>query len=119
MNDIGKQDMPSTSAWDSVTVPPVNISHEAMPIVVPTPIKMVPTMSMEHPVVPVPLMPQTPHVCSIFESALLARFFTEIYLHYLIISKQHLLIQGITKVRDVSLHLNFGVPVFQMNKPNQ
>lgn len=77
MNDMGKQqEAASTSTWDGSTVPQVTtsmphvtmplvtmphmtISHEAVPILVPTPIKMVPQMSMEHPIMPVP---QTPHV---------------------------------------------------------
>ncbi|XP_046676370.1 mRNA (2'-O-methyladenosine-N(6)-)-methyltransferase isoform X1 [Homalodisca vitripennis] len=66
MNDMGKQELasPSTSGWDSVsmTMPQVTLPHDTMPILVPTPIKMVPQMSMEHPVMPVPLMPPTPHL---------------------------------------------------------
>lgn len=59
MNDKG--DMPSTSAWDGTPMQQtVTIPHE---VLVPTPIKMVPQMSLDPHVVPaVPLMPQTPHV---------------------------------------------------------
>lgn len=72
MNEIGsKQDMPGTSAWDSVE--PVPITHHDMSILVPTPIKMTPQMNMvEHPSHQhhnvVPIMPQTPHVSSLIIS---------------------------------------------------
>lgn len=60
MNEIsGKQELPSTSAWD--TVQQVPLTHDSMSIIVPTPIKMAPPIGIDHPAVPLPIIPQTPH----------------------------------------------------------
>lgn len=68
MNEIsGKQELASTSSWDVVSqVSPLpHAHHNDMPVLVPTPIKIPPSVGLDgvipHPS-PGPHMPQTPHV---------------------------------------------------------
>ncbi|XP_063236238.1 mRNA (2'-O-methyladenosine-N(6)-)-methyltransferase isoform X2 [Bacillus rossius redtenbacheri] len=67
MNEVsGKQDLASSSTWDSIVqgTPIQHQHHETVPVLVPTPIKITPPVALDsslaHPL-PSPQMPQTPH----------------------------------------------------------